>query len=90
MQHGEPTCENGQNEKRKSIIPRLYRVLAFGDSLTEGYYNYGRSVHPYSKNLQDLVDHHFPNTFEIVALGVPGEVHLARSVFHSSENGRDG
>ena len=32
------------------------RILAFGDSLTEGYYFFGRKFHPYSLRLQSLVD----------------------------------
>ncbi|CAF1195184.1 unnamed protein product [Adineta ricciae] len=32
-------------------------ILAIGDSLTEGYYKYGRAFHPYAKHLTELFDH---------------------------------
>jgi len=32
------------------------RILAFGDSLTAGYYKYGRAYHPYSKHLTYLFE----------------------------------
>ena len=32
------------------------RVLAFGDSLTEGYYSWGLNYHPYSLRLSKLLD----------------------------------
>ena len=32
------------------------RILAIGDSLTAGYYNYGCEFHPYAKHLTDLLD----------------------------------
>jgi lysophospholipase L1-like esterase len=30
------------------------RILALGDSLTEGYYDHGRAYHPYATHLSDL------------------------------------
>ena len=30
------------------------QILAFGDSLTAGYYNYGQDYHPYAKHLEHL------------------------------------
>ncbi|GLC37015.1 hypothetical protein PLESTB_001401400 [Pleodorina starrii] len=33
-----------------------YNILAFGDSLTEGYYNYGIHFHPYSNKLEELLN----------------------------------
>eukprot|EP00877_Chromochloris_zofingiensis_P006408 jgi/Chrzof1/201/Cz01g06250.t1 len=35
--------------------PKLLRILAFGDSLTEGYYNRGRGFHPYTNKLHSLL-----------------------------------
>ncbi|GLC37016.1 hypothetical protein PLESTB_001401300 [Pleodorina starrii] len=32
-----------------------YDILAFGDSLTEGYHNYGFNFHPYSNKLSELL-----------------------------------
>ena len=32
-------------------------ILAIGDSLTAGYYKYGRAFHPYAKHLTELFDH---------------------------------
>lgn len=66
-----------------------FRVLAFGDSLTQGYYDDGLGTHPYSNRLQELVDHHFPNTFEIIPLGIPGEVRIKRSVLSLTASSAD-
>lgn len=35
---------------------QVYRVLAFGDSLTEGYYAQGSKFHPYTKRMQHLLN----------------------------------
>eukprot|EP01112_Ceratiomyxa_fruticulosa_P002887 TRINITY_DN1322_c0_g1_i1.p1 TRINITY_DN1322_c0_g1~~TRINITY_DN1322_c0_g1_i1.p1 ORF type:complete len:197 (+),score=32.31 TRINITY_DN1322_c0_g1_i1:219-809(+) len=48
-------------------------ILAFGDSLTEGYYRFGRKFHPYTIKLQELLDKHYPSLFETVNYGVSGE-----------------
>lgn len=51
-----------------------FGVLAFGDSLTQGWHHHGLKKHPYALKLQELVDAAFgEKTFGIVALGVPGE-----------------
>ena len=34
----------------------VVRVLAFGDSLTRGYYNKGQNHHPYTGRLQSLLN----------------------------------
>ena len=52
---------------------RTFNFLAIGDSLTAGYYNYGRAFHPYSTLLGSLLD-----TINVHALidekGVSGEL----------------
>ena len=32
---------------------QIYKILAFGDSLTKGYYDVGYSYHPYSTKLNE-------------------------------------
>jgi len=44
-------------------------ILLFGDSLTEGYYNYGTKFHPYSIRLGELLT----NDYIIENHGVSGE-----------------
>lgn len=47
-------------------------VLAMGDSLTEGYYSYGRKFHPYAKHLTNLFDlAQLP--VKITQLGISGD-----------------
>lgn len=48
------------------------RILAIGDSLTEGYYHYGYHFHPYAKSLGDLLDS-VNISVEIIQQGVSGE-----------------
>ncbi|UJR37370.1 hypothetical protein I4U23_030078 [Adineta vaga] len=40
------------NQPQKAPIS----ILAIGDSLTEGYYKYGRAFHPYAKRLTELFE----------------------------------
>ncbi|CAK3845103.1 Hypothetical predicted protein [Lecanosticta acicola] len=46
-------------------IPRpdnsTLRILAFGDSLTEGYTDFGMTFHPYGDALRDTLQESFPN-----------------------------
>jgi len=34
----------------------MIHILAVGDSLTRGYFQYGTQYHPYTNNLQNLLD----------------------------------
>jgi lysophospholipase L1-like esterase len=52
--------------------PRL-RLLALGDSLTEGYYNYGSEFHPYTRRLGELLGRG-ERTVRIVNAGVSGDI----------------
>lgn len=40
-------------------MSKALKIAAFGASLTEGYYNYGRSFHPYTEKLQGLLFERF-------------------------------
>lgn len=50
-----------------------YHLLAFGDSLTEGYYNWGTKFNPYTETLDKLLKEEFGDIFEITTAGVAGE-----------------
>eukprot|EP01114_Cavostelium_apophysatum_P019876 TRINITY_DN6518_c0_g1_i1.p1 TRINITY_DN6518_c0_g1~~TRINITY_DN6518_c0_g1_i1.p1 ORF type:complete len:233 (-),score=22.02 TRINITY_DN6518_c0_g1_i1:83-679(-) len=57
-----------------SVTRGSIRILAFGDSLTEGYYCRGYKFHPYALKLQSLLDaKHSPKQFEIVNEGISGD-----------------
>lgn len=59
-----------------SARQKVIRILAFGNSLTEGYRKYGFKYHPYTTRLQELLLSSVKNTnviFEIVNHGVSGE-----------------
>lgn len=50
------------------------RILAFGDSLTEGWYSFGTKFHPYTCKLQSLLESlSTSKSFNIVNKGVSGE-----------------
>lgn len=54
------------------------KLLAFGDSLTEGFFNGGREFHPYSLKLEECIDKHFseagiPFTTLMHQFGMSGE-----------------
>ncbi|CAF1005572.1 unnamed protein product [Rotaria sordida] len=46
--------KNGQQQQQQQQQP--LHILAFGDSLTEGYYRYGLAFHPYATHLTNLFD----------------------------------
>jgi len=48
-----------------------YFVLAFGDSLTAGYYRWGSEFHPYSIKLEKLLEPH--GKFQVFEFGESGE-----------------
>jgi lysophospholipase L1-like esterase len=52
---------------------KALRLLSFGDSLTEGYHNWGLKLNPYSKTLSKLLDEEFGEVIEIVTAGIAGE-----------------
>ena len=41
----------------------VINMLAFGDSLTRGYYNNGRGHHPYTMKLQYLLNNFDPKRY---------------------------
>ena len=53
--------------------PRVIRILAFGDSLTEGWYRNGTRFHPYTSRLLELLSPIENTTFEVNNHGVSGE-----------------
>jgi len=51
-----------------------FRILAFGDSLTEGWCSFGEKFHPYTCKMQSLLQSVFKSrSFHIVNRGVSGE-----------------
>ncbi|UJR21623.1 hypothetical protein I4U23_024701 [Adineta vaga] len=58
---------------------RQLRILAFGASLTEGYYNDGLQFHPYTHRLSELLGSLF-NTIDIHNAGVSGEAVLSSTM----------
>jgi hypothetical protein len=50
------------------------KLLALGDSLTQGYYRWGSLEHPYTIRLEALLEERFPGTFTVVNDGIPGTV----------------
>lgn len=49
------------------------KILAFGDSMTHGYYKYGTAYHPYSIMLQKLLREKFGNHIVVQECGQDGE-----------------
>lgn len=65
---------------------RTLRFLALGDSLTEGYYNYGGDFHPYTIQLQ----HRFDTMNPAVVLqyfGMDSDTDVKFKVFNSGVSG---
>ncbi|EDO48313.1 predicted protein [Nematostella vectensis] len=62
------------------------QILAFGDSLTEGYYRMGFGFHPYSIKLQGLLQSLPASNYEIITSGWSGktttdlETHLRKEL----------
>jgi len=55
-----------------STVTRYW--MTFGDSLTEGYYSYGRKFHPYSTKLQQLLENNFKSSkWQVLPSGLSGE-----------------
>ncbi|XP_048590337.1 uncharacterized protein LOC125556681 [Nematostella vectensis] len=51
------------------------KILSFGDSLTAGTLTRGddQNMHPYSKQLQELLSQHFKKEFKVQSDGLPGD-----------------
>jgi lysophospholipase L1-like esterase len=66
------SIESGNNEKPQFVSTTpVKNILAFGDSLTEGYYRFGTKFHPYSLKLESLLVQH--GAFDVMNLGHSGE-----------------
>jgi lysophospholipase L1-like esterase len=81
-------AKNGRvPDNRPTMSGDTIRILAFGDSLTEGYCmneRGGLMFHPYTKELERLLETQFPSLrIEVVNRGVSGE--LATSMPHRLE-----
>ena len=50
----------------------VFRILAFGDSLTEGWCDFGTKFHPYTRKLQALIPA-LSKSVDVVNRGVSGE-----------------
>ena len=63
----------------------LYRILAFGDSLTEGYVN-DQKCQPYTLRLSKLLSERFPDTaFQVDNKGIYGELVYGQMTVRLSE-----
>ncbi|KAK5990786.1 hypothetical protein PT974_09059 [Cladobotryum mycophilum] len=55
--------------------PKALRVLCFGDSLTQGFCDFGLTSHPYSKTLERRLAAAFPEMIlDVYTNGVPGDI----------------
>ncbi len=57
----------------ETIVDNKKYILAFGDSLTKGYYNYGRNYHPYAIKMNKLLEENNFNC-KVIDSGLNGEV----------------
>ena len=62
----------GQSTSFKMAARPVVRILAFGDSLTEGWCDFGTKFHPYTRNLQTLIQS-LSKSVDVVNMGVSGE-----------------
>ncbi|PRP89517.1 hypothetical protein PROFUN_00781 [Planoprotostelium fungivorum] len=60
-----------KKEPQREDMNNARRILALGDSLTEGYYRFGTQFHPYTDRLHKLLEP--KGIFEIHNAGVSGE-----------------
>jgi len=68
-----PALKN-YNENVTKENGHIKRIIAFGDSLTEGYLNGGRKFYPYSTKLEEKLNSYFNWTrFEVLNEGISGE-----------------
>jgi len=82
-----PSTTTARQNNNSSNNNKRY-VLAFGDSLTEGFYNWGMKFHPYSNKLKDLLD--MEGFYGIDQFGISGEttrsmVSRLKELFDSSQ-----
>ena len=62
------------NFNETSESTHIKRILAFGDSLTEGFLSGGRKFYPYTTKLEEKLNAHFNWTrFEVLNEGISGE-----------------
>lgn len=67
----------GNAQVNKIDRGHLKRILAIGDSLTEGYFAGGRKFHPYTTRLERTLNEAFNFTrFEVINEGVTGDCAL--------------
>ena len=64
---------NGDEAKAEIASAKPFRLLAIGDSLTEGYTRRGREFHPYTNALHSLLTGAKVGAWEIYNHGVSGE-----------------
>lgn len=70
------TKDNTHHKKNKDDIQRKYKILSFGDSLTEGYYGV-KHIHPYTIMLKKLLARNYGDHFNVTNAGIGGErVHV--------------
>lgn len=55
----------GGADKRNQRQRKVYRLLAFGDSLTEGFTEGGNAFHPYAKRLGDVIYKQLPQDWHL-------------------------
>lgn len=68
-----PALKN-YNENVTKEDHHIKRIVAFGDSLTEGYLDGGRKFYPYSTKLEEKLNAYFNWTrFEVLNEGISGE-----------------
>ncbi|KAF6253988.1 SGNH hydrolase-type esterase domain-containing protein [Scenedesmus sp. NREL 46B-D3] len=52
-------------DRKQQHSSKVYRILAFGDSLTEGFTEGGNAFHPYAKRLGDFIYQQMPKDWHL-------------------------
>ncbi|KAH7176997.1 SGNH hydrolase-type esterase domain-containing protein [Dactylonectria macrodidyma] len=61
--------------RENAMSDNSLNILCFGDSLTQGFHNYGLGESPYSETLEERLNAEFPDReIRIRTSGVPGDV----------------
>lgn len=60
------------NNLKSTDLNNKKNILAFGDSLTKGYYNFGLKYHPYSIKINKLLEENNYN-YQVLDSGINGE-----------------
>jgi len=81
------------NNLKKTELNNKKKILAFGDSLTKGYYNFGLKYHPYSIKINKLLEENNFN-YEVIDSGINGEGTVSmldriKTFFEVSENSQE-